>query len=390
MNDPGGHSSLEGVKIAHYYRPYLESASGVTAAIDAWSSALAGAGADVQILSDSAPIDEVSSTEAQARRPAHRVFQVAHRGTGRFAIPQLGALLRRLRPIDLVVVHEGWVFSNFVVCLVARLAGVRYAVMPHGVYEPEIVGRLRSPLWARRLLERNVLHSADFIHVFFESEIALVHALAPRARCIVAPTGFETGPRTSIAVPRARTSDPITILWFGRVDIEHKGLDILLAGLAEIGQNVSWRLLIGGYDYNGGLRDLRATITNLGLSDRVTWIGYLDASKKLSVLHEADLYVHPSRWECHSIALLEVLSSELPAAVSSSIRIAPLLAATHAAAVVKPTAPAWAEAITSFGTGAMTPDRADQVIGRRVLLDQLRWQSVVALCASAYAGRKPR
>ena len=71
----------------------------------------------------------------------------------------------------------------------------------------------------------------------------------------------------------------------------------------------------------------------------------VDGDEKLAFIAEASAYVHPSRWECHSIALLEVLSIGAPCLVSSSIHIVQPLAEDGAAAPRRSTAEAWADAL---------------------------------------------
>jgi glycosyltransferase involved in cell wall biosynthesis len=227
---------------------------------------------------------------------------------------------------DLLVLHEGWVLSNVTAAGAARRAGVPYVVMPHGVYEPAWAASLRRPHRPRRALESSVLRRAKAVHVFFDSEVPQIQALAPGARCIVAPTGYD--------VPDARwRGGGDYLLWFGRYAVEHKGLDLLLSALAALPPARRPRLRLRGVDYRDGLRRVRDHVRVLELEDVVEVEGPVWGDEKLELLRDCKGYVHPSRWECHAGGLLECLAFGVPCLVSDRIHIAALLHRHHAALV---------------------------------------------------------
>ena len=67
--------------------------------------------------------------------------------------------------------------------------------------------------------------------------------------------------------------------------------------------------------------------------------------EKSHFLREADGYVHPSRWECHSIALLENLALGVPCLVSDAIHIAHTLRQSRAAVLSNPSEASLATAL---------------------------------------------
>jgi len=86
--------------------------------------------------------------------------------------------------------------------------------------------------------------------------------------------------------------NPITILSVGRA-VEKKGYEILLRALAELPDEPSWRFVHVG----GGvlLAALKAAARNLGIEDRVTWMGPRSQEELLALYGEADLFVLASR-----------------------------------------------------------------------------------------------
>ncbi len=86
--------------------------------------------------------------------------------------------------------------------------------------------------------------------------------------------------------------DPVRILTVGRA-VEKKGLDTLIAALAQLPEDLNWRWThIGG----GVLKDkLAQQIRELGLGDRAEMLGAKPQEFVLETCRESDLFVLPSR-----------------------------------------------------------------------------------------------
>ena len=105
-----------------------------------------------------------------------------------------------------------------------------YVLAPRGAYDPHILRRkrlLKRAWWLA--MEHPLLKHASAIHVFFESERAHLQALGYRGEIIVVPNGVD-------AQPGAQWDGGTSghVLWIGRFDPEHKGLDVLLRGIAHL------------------------------------------------------------------------------------------------------------------------------------------------------------
>ena len=312
--------------------------SGVSFALWSWARAQAAAGFEVCVLH--APADSTGADVSFVPKGCGH-------GLAAVAIPHLGRHRMTLRPSsldrylghdDLLVLHEGWVVNNVVAAAVAHRARVPYAVMPHGVYEPAWTGYLKGPRWVRNQLERQVLEGAVAVHMFFESELADVRTLAPRANFFVIPTGFD--------VPVEHWIGGGDYLgWIGRIDPVHKGLDLLIRALARVPAVDRPALWIRGYDYKGGVDALKCLVAGRDVAKWVSLEGPIAGAEKARFLREADGYVHPSRWECHSMALLENLALGAPCLVSEAIHIADTLRQSRAALLISPDETSLAEAL---------------------------------------------
>ena len=308
----------------HYY-PRALGDSGVTLALWSWARASARSGCEVAILhAGRLHRDEPRGLFVnRGGGDGIELATVPHGGSGRATLRPLH-LERHLGADDVLILHEGWVLSNLLAARAAWQAGVPYIVMPHGVYHEEWRRYLRPPLRVRERLERWVLEHAAAVHVFFPAERAAVGRLAPAARFLVSPTGSD-------GAPRRWTGGGGYLAWIGRYDPEHKGLDLLVRALALVPDTHRPRLRLRGYDYRGGLTTVMADVRKARLEPWVEIGGPIGSYEKAEFLARAEGTILPSRWESHSIALLESMAMGVPCIVSDHLPISSDLAAAGAA-----------------------------------------------------------
>jgi len=86
----------------------------------------------------------------------------------------------------------------------------------------------------------------------------------------------------------SKPAEPVTILSVGRA-VEKKGYEDLLAALALLPSDLSWRMVhIGG---GAGAKRLKEQATPLGLGGRIEWRGARPQPDVLAAYREADLFV---------------------------------------------------------------------------------------------------
>lgn len=100
------------------------------------------------------------------------------------------------------------------------------------------------------------------------------------------------------------------ILFLGRMDIDQKGIDLLLKAYQKIMDKIQYPLLIAG---NGpDEKKVKQLIQRLGLEKKVFMIGAAYGKKKKKILSESLLVAFSSRHETFSCFALEALASGLP------------------------------------------------------------------------------
>lgn len=217
-----------------------------------------------------------------------------------------------LRGADLIVLFSAWVLHNVRAAAAARRASIPYVLAPRGAYHPSILRRkqlLKRAWWLS--FERKLLAKARGVHVFFESEREHIEALGYRGPLLVAPNGVET--------PQGVQWDGGTggyLLWIGRFDSEHKGLDLLVDSMRLLPASERPTVRLHGPDWRGGKQRLIQRIRALGLEG---WVSVGDAvyrEEKWDLLHRARAFVYPSRWEAFGNSVAEAISIGVPSLVT--------------------------------------------------------------------------
>ena len=99
----------------------------------------------------------------------------------------------------------------------------------------------------------------------------------------------------------------VQLLYVGSL-IQRKGLDLLLPAIAKTPQNV--RLWIVGEGQEKDL--LKKQCAELGISDRVEFLGYQEGKPLQKLYRTADAFVLPTREDCFGLVLLEAMCASLP------------------------------------------------------------------------------
>jgi glycosyltransferase involved in cell wall biosynthesis len=155
---------------------------------------------------------------------------------------------------------------------------------------------------------RRLWHDADAVVANSQGLADMARAHDPQQEVGVIPQGADVvgiAPKTIYAA-----RDPVALLTVGRL-AKHKGLDVLLAALAQMPPELRWALSIVG---DGPEREaLTSQAARLGLSPRVTFKGWARREDLPQIYREADVFVLPSREEGMANVLMEAMCAGLPA-----------------------------------------------------------------------------
>jgi glycosyltransferase involved in cell wall biosynthesis len=221
-------------------------------------------------------------------------------------------LERAFEGADVVVLHSGWTYYNVRAGATARKLGIPYFLEPRGAYDPSIVRRrpLAKRVWWV-MLERRLVFGARAVHLFFEQERPHLSALGYSGPVLIASNGVEA--------PQQDLWDGGTggyILWLGRFDPEHKGLDTLLAAMKSLAPDRRPELRLHGPDWRERKLSVETMIRELGLHDHVRVGPAVYGDEKRRLLIQAAGFAYPSRWDACPNSVLEAVSLGVPTLVT--------------------------------------------------------------------------
>lgn len=209
--------------------------------------------------------------------------------------------------------------------LILRLRALKlpYAMTIHGryshVFDQNNRPMRRAPALYLQHVERHVLQGARFVQGVSAAECGLIRHIAPKARVRLVPNAAYSSRLEGVpnAPERAAPTANFPVFGFlGRYEIEHKGLDLLIAGFAayrKAGGN--GRLELVG---TGPAREkIAAQAEAMGVAEFVSVNGPRFGAEKARTLAGWDYFVMPSRFEGVPIGALEAGLAGLPLIVSA-------------------------------------------------------------------------
>ncbi|GAB2935402.1 glycosyltransferase family 4 protein [Rhodococcus aerolatus] len=135
-----------------------------------------------------------------------------------------------------------------------------------------------------------------------------LRARNPRAEVTAVPNGVET--RAAAGGPVLDAADRTQLVYLGRIEVEQKGLDLLLEAYAAVADRVSADLWLAGDGPD--VARVRALAAQHGVAERVHLLGAVAGSRRFDLLAQARLLVVPSRYETFGMVAAEALSVGTP------------------------------------------------------------------------------
>jgi len=161
----------------------------------------------------------------------------------------------------------------------------------------------------RMTLFRRTLEAADRIVVVHEDAKELYARYVDESKIEVIPLGVD--PELFEFRERTETQELVAI---GRLE-RRKAYDVLLDALAEIAGSFP-DVHLNVFGEGPEEEALREQAQRLGVSENVTFHGYVDQSVLREHLSDARAFVHPSRSESFSLVRLEAMAVGCPVVVS--------------------------------------------------------------------------
>lgn len=271
-----------------------------------------------------------------------------HSGLGRrlyFSRDMAEYLRENIGKFDLVHNHSVFLWPTWYAARHAYKNSIPYVVSPRGMLVESLINQKSSILksfWIK-LIEQKNLRFASAIHTTSKQESEELQPFnATDTSWFVLPNGVD--------VPKYNADRQIaddrkkSILYLGRINWK-KGLDRLLHSLALL---TDVQLIVAGNDEENYWPVLQKQIYQLGLTDRVTYLGAVDARQKEQLLNNVTMLVLSSYNENFGNVVLEAMAHRCPVVVTPEVGASEVVAQAKAGIIEQGEPDLFAKAITKL------------------------------------------
>jgi glycosyltransferase involved in cell wall biosynthesis len=288
--------------------------------------------------------------------------------------------LSRDRP-DLLIVNGCFHPSLFAVARTATKMGIPYVAACHTHYNPAFFQRrpyLKWPYWY--LIEKQYLRGARAIQLVDLRHAGYLRELGVYNTYLAVPntlSSTELSPEINLG---HRASETINLVFRGRIDPYHKGLDLLLLAVARLKDTYAMRITIQGPDF--GKDKLVKLTQRLCISSIVSFVEP-DYSSPYAFLSKHDVFCLPSRFEGFPSAVLEAMLAKRVVLVTRSAGIAPHVKESGCGVLVEPTTDSIVNGLCELiSRKAHWPEMGSK--GQRYVMDTLSWEQIAGKALSDY------
>jgi|GEM_PF-1807649 len=223
---------------------------------------------------------------------------------------------------------------NSLLGLKLRRKGLSYFISPHSVLDKRFFGISPLKKWIYwHLIEKAHFNGADGVIAMGENQD---HYLELRGVSTpVFPTRNGICRPVYPAIDRYTRSGTVRFHFFGRIDVETKGLDLLIQATRRVAEDHDIEVVVQGPD-TGGLEEVNRLIRDLKLEDTVV-VKDPDTENHPSILmSEYDVCILSSRYEGYPTAIVEALVAARPVVSTRVGGLAPLMEEAGVGIIVAP------------------------------------------------------
>lgn len=250
--------------------------------------------------------------------PKDKVFKISD-------YPQISDLPKPFNKPD-IVIFQGVYFIKYVqIAKYLRKKKIPYIIVPRcSLTDAAIKSKGIKKKVANILFFNSFIKNANSIQFLTENEYKESKKNFKFRDFFIIGNGIEMPDKQY----EVKKRNEFKIVFIGRYNVYHKGLDILLK---SVHNNVDWfkennvKVYLYGRDSQGGEKVLIDTIKEYMIDDIVILNGPVYDKEKEEVLLDSDVFIHTSRLEGHPTAVIEAISYGIPVIVTPGTNVADVI-----------------------------------------------------------------
>ncbi len=199
-------------------------------------------------------------------------------------------------------IFDLWIESFFTPAFIPLFTKKPVIGLVHMLAGPDLKRKYKLPFpvleWVGFKVYRSIITTSQEIQ-------KTVVSYSPKAEVVVIPNGIDL-PKQLVRRKKKH------ILFVGRIEVNQKGLDLLLSAYKKVESEIKITLVIAGSGERRELSLLHAMVLENGLSKQVKLVGHVGGIKKKKLLEEALYIIIPSRFETFCMVVLDAFAYGIP------------------------------------------------------------------------------
>ena len=224
---------------------------------------------------------------------------------------------------DLVVFHGIYILYYIKIYKNLKKYDIPYIILPHGSLTKKAQKKKRlKKIIGNKLFFDNFIKNANYIQ--YLSEMEKKESSQYKKQSIVLGNG--------IYVPDNKLKvnfdiEELKFVYIGRLDIYHKGLDILLEAIKIVKDEIKERNIIFNIygPFNGQEQKMKQFIKKYDLDNIAKIHNGIYTEEKRNVLLASDIFIQTSRSEGQPLGIMEAMSYGLPCIVTEGTSFAEIV-----------------------------------------------------------------
>ena len=221
---------------------------------------------------------------------------------------------------DIVIFHECYRSEYLKISKNLRKNNIPYIIVPHG----ELGNEAQKKKWLKKTVANFILFNK------FINNSAGLQCLSIKEynttqfankKKFIATNGIEMPDEKKVKF----NNDNIVFLYIGRLDMYHKGIDLMISAAKEtedLMKENNCILKIYGPDLKGRYNEIKEYIEKNKIGDIVKLHHEITGEEKRKKLLDSDVFIQTSRFEGMPLGILEALSYGLPCLVTEGTNLA--------------------------------------------------------------------